>query len=335
MINTASYIHAVGTLPYENLALEELLLGAVKRDEVVLYLWQNRNTVVIGRNQNAYRECKVDELLTNGGHLARRLSGGGAVFHDMGNLNFTFVIHKDDYNVDKQLEVILRAVRSFGVPAEKSGRNDLTAGEENGKFSGNAFYKKGEFWYHHGTILVNADLDNLSRYLTVSKDKLKANGVESVRSRVVNLSELCADITILSMRAALIKAFGEVYEAAPASFDQERINEDSWETLLEKFMSKRWLFGSEPDSTAVINHRFSWGGLELHLTVSGGIIKETATYTDALDTDIPEFLQRALQNAEFTKEGVTRAFTSFLCDDAEECNMLSEIAQQIDTWFNR
>ena len=113
MINTIKYIITTETNPHKNLAMEEYLLRQVKDEEVILYLWQNERTVVIGKNQNPWKECKLAELSEDGGKLVRRLSGGGAVFHDLGNLNFTFLATKDNYNVEKQLEVILKAVRQI------------------------------------------------------------------------------------------------------------------------------------------------------------------------------------------------------------------------------
>ncbi|HIR12501.1 MAG TPA: lipoate--protein ligase, partial [Candidatus Choladousia intestinavium] len=142
-------------LPYRNQAVEEYLTFHTEPEECILYLWQNRKTVVIGKNQNCWKECRVQRLEEDGGYLARRLSGGGAVFHDFGNLNFTFCVRKENYDVGKQLEVILQAVRDMGLPARKSGRNDLII--EGQKFSGNAFYRSGDFCFHHGTLLVDTD----------------------------------------------------------------------------------------------------------------------------------------------------------------------------------
>ena len=125
--------------PFENLAIEQHLLETVGGGCCLFYLWQNQNTVVIGKNQNPYSECRVSLLEAEGGHLARRLSGGGAVFHDLGNLNFTFLVPTADYDLAKQQRVLLTACQSFGIPAEFSGRNDLLA--DGRKFSGNAFYQ--------------------------------------------------------------------------------------------------------------------------------------------------------------------------------------------------
>ena len=153
MINRLSYFISSSTNPYLNLAVEEYLLETVKPNQLILYLWQNERTVVIGKNQNAWKECRFQELEADGGHLARRLSGGGAVFHDLGNLNFTFLMPSGDYDLSKQMSVILEAVRSLGIDAQKSGRNDVTV--DGKKFSGNAFCKRSKVKQHHGTLLTS------------------------------------------------------------------------------------------------------------------------------------------------------------------------------------
>ena len=217
MIERLTYIETDNTNPYHNLALEEMLLENVEKNECILYLWQNKNTVVIGRNQNSWKECKVEFLEENGGNLVRRLSGGGAVFHDLGNLNFTFLVHKENYSVERQLQVIIKALEKFGLKAEKNGRNDITV--DGRKFSGNAFYQLKDNCYHHGTLMVNVNMQDLSKYLNVSKDKLKSKGVDSVKSRVINLSSLCEEITISSLKDKLFEAFGEVYNCTPERLD--------------------------------------------------------------------------------------------------------------------
>ena len=148
MVTKLIYIESDQVNPYKNLAVEEYLLLHCEPQECILYLWQNQNTVVIGRNQNAWKECKVESLEENGGHLARRLSGGGAVYHDLGNLNFTFLVNKDEYSLEKQLQVIINAMGRLGLKAEKSGRNDILI--DGKKFSGNAFYEQEKHCYHHG-----------------------------------------------------------------------------------------------------------------------------------------------------------------------------------------
>ena len=209
MIKKLQYYIGSCTDPHRNLALEEYLTDTVGEDTCILYLWQNKHTVVIGRNQNAWQECRTTELERDSGTLARRLSGGGAVYHDMGNLNFTFSLRTQDYDLRKQQSVIVEACRSLGIPAEISGRNDILT---NGcKFSGNSFYSHAGCSFHNGTLLVNVDMANLGKYLTPSKTKLESKGVASVRSRVINLTELKPDLTIDGMAQAMVKAFETVY----------------------------------------------------------------------------------------------------------------------------
>ena len=209
MVTKLTYIESDQVNPYKNLAVEEYLLLHCEDKECILYLWQNQNTVVIGRNQNAWKECKVTKLEEENGYLARRLSGGGAVYHDLGNLNFTFLVNKDEYSLEKQLQVIINAMGRLGLKVEKSGRNDILI--DGKKFSGNAFYEQEKHCYHHGTIMVDVNKEILSRYLTVSKDKLKSKGVDSVKSRVTNLREYLPKLTLEELKKALRESFEEVY----------------------------------------------------------------------------------------------------------------------------
>ncbi len=295
-------------------------------DECILYLWQNENTVVIGRNQNPWKECKVKELEDSGGKLVRRLSGGGAVYHDMGNLNFTFLVTKDNYNVDRQLEVIIKAVNNIGIPALKSGRNDITV--EGRKFSGNAFYASGDKCYHHGTILVDVDMPSLSKYLNVSKAKLKSKGVDSVKSRVANLNEYVSDLTIDRLKDELINAFGGVYGSRPVQIDDKQL---AWDKLLEgekKFSSWEWKYGRKIEFSDSLERRFSWGDIELQLVVEGGIIKNCRSYSDALDTELIEKIPDSLIGRVFTakdmEEALKEALIKIKAEDSKK-QMLEDI----------
>ena len=312
-----SYMINRETNPYHNIALEEYLLDHVAEDEVILYLWQNRKTVVIGYNQNAWRECRVEALSEDGGFVARRLSGGGAVFHDLGNLNFTFLARRADYDVEKQSEVILRAVQSFGIPAIRNGRNDLTV--EGRKFSGNAFYRRGDCCYHHGTILIRADKGLMGNYLTVSKEKLKSKGVESVKSRVVNLEEYVPELTISQMEEALVRAFGDVYggaaeagiasgaeHVAPEPYDMRRIDSGELEKRQERFGSWKWLYGRKIPFQYEVSRKFSWGEVQIQLEVSEGVIRRAVVWTDALDVEFSSYAEKWLEGVRYRKEELMR-----------------------------
>ncbi len=288
--------------PYRNLAVEQLLLESIQPGQCILYLWQNENTVVIGRNQNPWKECRVSLMEEEGGKLARRLSGGGAVFHDRGNLNFTFLMPQADYDLDRQLAVIQRAVEGLGIPTERSGRNDILA--QGHKFSGNAFYKNGKQAYHHGTLLVDADMEKLGRYLTPSKAKLQAKGVDSVRSRVCNMREICPDITVERLADALEAAFMEVYGQETQKLDEKMLDGTALDALTAKNASWEWNFGQKMPFSVSYEGRFPWGGIELALQIENGIVRSAKVYTDAMDWELAPKLEQILPGCRFEREAL-------------------------------
>lgn len=297
MITSLKYYKGRGCNPYENLALEEYLLEHAEEGECLLYLWQNEKTVVIGRNQNPWKECKRAELEADGGKLVRRLSGGGAVFHDLGNLNFTFLVRKEDYDLTKQMRVIVEAVRALGIPAEINGRNDITA--EDKKFSGNAYYSDGIHSYHHGTILINVDKEKLSQYLNVSREKLVTKGVDSVKARVVNLKEFREDLSVDMVREELLKAFSAVYGLPVSLGLTDEIEEEELSRLTDKFSSPGWNLGGKIAFQYGVERRFSWGGFELELQVEKGIITDCRVYSDAMEVEIFALLGECLIGCPF------------------------------------
>jgi len=317
MISRCLYVFTECTDPYHNLALEEHLLETVQPGEIILYLWQNRQTVVIGRNQNAWKEVRVPDLEKDGGHMVRRLSGGGAVYHDLGNLNFTFLTSQADYDVARQTEVILQAVRSFGIPAERTGRNDITV--DGRKFSGNAFYKSGGNAYHHGTLLVQVDMANLARYLNVPKQKLKSKGVSSVRARVVNLTELRPDLTIPSLRDALIEAFGKVYGTEREELPSSRIDGERVAAGRAKFSAWDLIYGRPIPFTWEGESRFPWGNIQLQLWVESGMVKECAAYSDALDEEMIRQIPGLLSNCPLTGVSLAAAIEPIRVQSEDIC----------------
>lgn len=294
--------------PYENLAVEQVLLESVKEGQCILYLWQNENTVVIGRNQNPWKECATSLLEEEGGKLARRLSGGGAVFHDLGNLNFTFLLPQGDFDTERQLKVIQTALKSFGIDTEISGRNDLTANAQ--KFSGNAYYKNGVQAYHHGTLLVSADMSKLSRYLTPSKAKLQSKGVDSVRSRVVNLKELNPKITIEGLKVALAEAFSEVYGVPSNTLMESELDQSRISELTDRNRSWEWNFGHKMPFTMECQARFPWGSIQIQLEIQHGLIHSAQVWTDAMDFRLAPKIRQALTGCAFTKDALSERLTN-------------------------
>lgn len=289
--------------PYYNLAIEEHLLKKAE-EGVILYLWQNAHTVVIGKNQNPWKECKTTLLEQEGGRLARRLSGGGAVYHDLGNLNFTILLPREQFDLPKQMEVIRAAAEAVGANAELSGRNDVLAAGR--KFSGNAFYKGQRSAYHHGTILVSADPDKLGRYLSPDRKKLRSKGVDSVPSRVVNLAELVPGLTVDAMKQAIAHAFETAYSAAEPLIltEADRIQ---IQALSQRNRSWEWNYGQKLPFSATWEERFPWGGVEIRLQVEQGIVRGAKVYTDAMDPAWAPRLEQALNGCHFTAAALCAA----------------------------
>lgn len=271
------------TDPYLNLAREEVLCETVAKEEIILYLWQNKNTIVIGRNQNPWKECRVEAFEADGGRIARRLSGGGAVFHDLGNLNFTFVARDPYYDVTSNCAVVCEAVRSFGLNAQTTGRNDITI--EGAKFSGNAFVNHGDTHCHHGTLMVNVDFTRLSNYLNPDPRKLATKGVDSVKSRVVNLADLHQAISTKTLATAMIAAAEQIFDNEAQPFDSSRLDAARLTKRAQHFSSRPWRFGTTLPFTHHFDQRFVWGDFDLNLLVKDGLLNEIQLFSDALDTD--------------------------------------------------
>ena len=296
MIKTLFLMDTSCTDPVHNLALEEYLLRHVQEGQCILYLWQNRHTVVIGRNQNAASECNYEALEADGGHLVRRLSGGGAVYHDLGNLNFTFIMPSEDFDVDRQTEVILRAVQSAGIAAQRNGRNDLTV--DGKKFSGHAYYHTGKKSYHHGTLMVNVDTEPLARYLQVSPLKLQAKGVKSVRSRVANLREYNPALTISFLKEAVIAAFSQVYKLPLCSLAEAALDQQELKQSCLKFASPSWRYGRQSKLEHSTEARFDWGLVRLDYNMTANAITELQLWSDGLEADYLQQVHALLQGVE-------------------------------------
>jgi len=311
--------------PWHNLALEEFLFRNVEENQVILYLWQNQNTVVIGRNQNAWKECRCTKLESDGGKLARRLSGGGAVFHDLGNLNFTFIMDRSLYDLHKQLQVILQATKRLGIHAEFSGRNDLTV--DGKKFSGNAFYFEENKAYHHGTVLIDVDANKVASYLQVSKEKMVAKGVDSVQSRITNLCNYLPALTIEKMKETLKLSFQELYGECPEPILIKNTDHDLKE-LYAKYSSWDWLYGKTPQFDVVFETRFPWGGIDLGLTLRNGRITESKIYSDAMNANLIEHIGSSLVDLPLKSESILQAL-----DTVEVAEEDMQVIQDMKHWL--
>lgn len=315
--------------PYHNLAIEEYLLRNVKPDECIMYLWQNQNTVVIGRNQNPWRECRTELLDKEGGKLARRTTGGGAVFHDLGNLNFSFVTGKDIYDLKKQLSVIVSAANKLGINAGFSGRNDILVNGK--KFSGNAFCFRKNSSLHHGTILIDEDMTKLSKYLSVSKEKMESKGVKSVQSRVTNLIEYNKDLTVDKMIETLKKSFCEIYNSSyAADIKEEDFNSKDLQKIIDQFSSWEWKFGESPRFDVEFSTKFNWGEVQLGFSLKDAKIIKTKIYSDAMDEAFIRSIPETLDGCNFQSAKITERLLK-IEGSQDVLNMASDIAKWISS----
>ena len=285
--------------PYLNLAVENGLLQRHEPNAVTLFLWRNERTVVIGANQNPFAECNLQAMADDGVLLARRRTGGGAVFHDLGNLNFSFVADKSLYDVPRQMRVIQQALRHFGLETEVSGRNDITF--DGRKFSGNAFGSTREQALHHGTLLIKTDAEKMMRYLNVNRTKLQKHGVQSVASRVVNLSDV-APITAENVMQPLIEAFQNVYENVAEVVDFDALCDAEAIAFSQKIQSEEYLLGRWREFRAVQSGHFAWGSVAVDLRIDEqrGVISSATIASDSLQPEAIAQAENLLKNASTT-----------------------------------
>ena len=229
-----NYVLTDSTDPYRNLAVEYSLMEYVSEGGYILFLWQNAHTIVIGRNQDPFAECRAEEFLKTNGRIARRRSGGGAVYHDLGNLNFSILSLEREKDQVSYQSLVGRAMKQIGLEILYNGRNDLTY--QGRKFSGNAAYEEDGRLCQHGTIMVRTDVAKMDQFLTPEQSKLDRNHVSSVRSRVLNLCEVSADITVDLVKEALIRAG----DGRPLEYEQD---DQKIERLMRFYAGDEWIYG--------------------------------------------------------------------------------------------
>nr|MBP6563411.1 lipoate--protein ligase [Neisseriaceae bacterium] len=295
--------------PWFNLAVEECIFRQMDPQHKVLFLWRNADTVVIGRAQNPWKECNTRKMAADGVKLARRSSGGGAVFQDLGNTCFTFMAGKPEYDKTVSTNMILAALASLGLNAEASGRNDLLVKTKDGdrKISGSAYRETKDRGFHHGTLLIDTDLNRLGDYLNPDLKKLQAKGITSVRSRVANLIEVAPDVSHETIVTAISNAFFALYGERVVA---EHISPQALPDLphfvaqFEKQSSWDWNFGQAPSFTHELSERFAWGGIELFFDVEKGVLTRAQLFTDSLYPEVFECLAARLVGVAYQPEAI-------------------------------
>ena len=285
------------TDPAWNLAAEEYLLR--QRNEPFVRLWRNADSVIIGRHQNAWAEIDLDFVEREHIPVIRRMTGGGAVFHDLGNVNYSFF----DLKEHRFTDVVLDALRPLGIKASCSGRNDLVL-EDGAKFSGTAVCKHGNRILEHGTLLFDASIDRLSGALRPRPEKFSGKAVQSVRKRVANLSgRMAVPISVEAFIAHLAGQFSEALDAVPYHYSEEdRAAIDRLRT--ERFGNPDWNFGGSPACAVSKVRKFPAGLLEAHFDVRGGRIHGLQIYGDYFFDRPTESFSDLLENCPYDRKTI-------------------------------
>jgi len=246
----------------------------------------------------------MELMSTEGVKLARRQSGGGAVYHDSRNLNFTFMSGIRDYSKERNFEIIIDALSEFGIEAEVSGRNDILAGGR--KISGSAFKLTKDRAFHHGTLLVDVDLGRLTGYLNPDERKLSSKGIKSVKSRVANLTEFNPEIGTDVLASGITEAFFTRLGRG----SEETMNLDALENIprlveyYELMKSEEWLYQKSPDFTHRIDRRFDWGGIEINIDVHHAEIADVVIFSDCLYPEMVKLLIEKLKGQPYRRSSV-------------------------------
>lgn len=269
--------------PTINLAIEEFVLKHLPMDDSYLLFYINEPSIIIGKHQNTIEEINSEYVKANHIHVVRRLSGGGAVYHDHGNLNFSFLT-KDDgqsfHNFRKFTQPVVEALQQLGVDAELSGRNDLQVGER--KISGNAQFSTRGRMFSHGTLMVDSELDNVQSALKVNPEKFKSKSTKSVRSRVANISEFLKEpLSMQEFRAEILR---HIFGVEPSEVPQYVLTEEDWskihEISAERYRNWDWNYGQSPASNIKHTRKFSVGIIDIRMDLKDGLIEEIKIYGD-------------------------------------------------------
>ncbi|PVE66014.1 lipoate--protein ligase [Priestia megaterium] len=295
--------------PRINLAIEEYALKHLDINETYLLFYINEPSIIIGKNQNTIEEINTKYVEDQQIHVVRRLSGGGAVYHDKGNLNFSFIT-KDDgnsfHNFKKFTEPVVEALKKLGVNAELSGRNDLMA--EGRKISGNAQFSTKGRMFSHGTLLFDSEIENVVSALKVKKDKIESKGIKSIRNRVANISEFLEQkVTVEEFREMLLRYIFDGEE----NITEYKLTEKDWEAIhqisKERYQSWDWNYGKSPKFNLQHSHRFPVGQIDVRLEVNKGKIDACTIYGDFFGVGDVQEVQEKLTGVRYEKASIEQA----------------------------
>jgi lipoate-protein ligase A len=302
------------TDPRINLAIEEYILKTmdVEKDPFLLF-YINEPSIIIGKNQNTAEEINTDYVDSNGIHVVRRLSGGGAVYHDLGNLNYSYITIDDGNsfrNFRKFTEPVVRALQGLGVNAELSGRNDLLV--EGRKISGNAQFSTRGRMFSHGTLMFDTEVEAVVSALKVSKEKIESKGIKSIRSRVANISEFLKEpMTVTEFRSAILASLFDGEE----NIKYWELTDQDWENIRqlskERYGNWDWNYGKSPRFNVKHSHRFPVGGIDVRLQVENGVVQDANIYGDFFGVGDVSEIEDAITGVKYERASLDKAISGF------------------------
>ncbi|MEW9501650.1 lipoate--protein ligase [Jeotgalibacillus marinus] len=297
------------TDPQINLAIEEYALKNLDINQTYLLFYINEPSIIVGKNQNTIEEISTNYVEKNNIRVVRRLSGGGAVYHDLGNLNFSFIT-KDDgdsfHNFKKFTEPVVKALHQIGVPAELKGRNDLLVGER--KISGNAQFSTKGRMFSHGTLMFDSEIDHVVSALKVRKDKIESKGIKSIRSRVANISEFMDEkVTIEEFKQLILQ---HIFDGSD-QIEEYVLTDEDWEKIhelsRERYQNWEWNYGKSPKFNLQHSHRFPVGGVDVRLDVEKGFIHNCKIYGDFFGVGEVGEIGAKLTGVRYEREHIEKA----------------------------
>lgn len=315
------------TDPYINLAIEEYVLNNFGEEDTYLLFYINEPSIIIGRNQNTIEEINTKYVDERGIKVVRRLSGGGAVYHDEGNLNFSFIT-KDDgnsfHNFAKFTQPVVEALQTIGVPAELSGRNDLVA--DGRKISGNAQFTTRGRMFSHGTLMFDSEIEHVVASLNVNAEKIKSKGIKSIRSRVANISEFITEpMTMPQFKEHLLKHLFAVEDIKDVP--RYELTDEDWANIRQiseqRYQNWDWNFGKSPTFDIQKSKKFPAGLVDVRMDVSKGMIKNCKIYGDFFGVGQINVIEEKLVNTRYQRQALEEALA-----DVDVPHYLGKITQE-------
>ncbi|MBF9297452.1 MULTISPECIES: lipoate--protein ligase [Mammaliicoccus] len=297
--------------PMINLAMEEYVLTSLPKDDSYFLFYINQPSIIVGKNQNTIEEVNQEYVEKHNIKVVRRISGGGAVYHDLGNLNFSFVTKDDEdsfHNFAKFTQPIVDALNEMGVKAELSGRNDIQVGER--KISGNAMVKQKDRMFSHGTLMLNSEIEEVVNALRVNEAKIKSKGIKSIRSRVANIQEFLEEpMDIETFKQRILTSIFK--QQGSEDVEEYHLTDEDWDNINElsknKYQKWEWNYGKNPKYNFERSHKFDRGLVQIKLDVKKGKIEHAAIFGDFFGVGDVKDIEEALIGVQHQKSSIQEA----------------------------